>query len=388
MVEHLGGAPARARFPRLRPGADPRLDARGAASGLPRGPADPELEPAVVVYRGAGTLFELDADSGGSRFYRLRARAGDEPGVWSNTVRVDADSTLEWTLEPPADDAADLLAVQRALLRFCAARRDLLAVLSLPRHLREDGAREHLRRLRPLTDEGASAGTAAEVPPLRFAEAGVLGFGAIYHPWTALLPGDGGGAVELIPTPPEGAVCGAIAARALAGGAWIAPANDPLSGVLALEPALALDARAALAELQINPLVEDPRGFLAWNADTLGGESETRPINVRRLLILLRRLALREAGTWVFEPNDRDFHGRVRHRFERLLSELFVRGAFAGREPGEGYRVVVDESVNPPEQLERGRFIVELRVAPSHPLAFLTVRLVQEGAEQLLLEEV
>ncbi len=78
----------------------------------------------------------------------------------------------------------------------------------------------------------------------------------------------------------------------------------------------------------------------------------------------------------------------MRHRFQRVLSELFVRGAFAGARPEEAYNVVVDESVNPPESLENGRFIVELRVAPSHPLAFLTVRLVQDGPERLFLEEI
>jgi phage tail sheath protein FI len=36
--------------------------------------------------------------------------------------------------------------------------------------------------------------------------------------------------------------------------------------------------------------------------------------------------------------------------------------------------------------MDQGRFIVELRVAPSLPLAFLTVRLVQTGAEILLQE--
>jgi phage tail sheath protein FI len=89
----------------------------------------------------------------------------------------------------------------------------------------------------------------------------------------------------------------------------------------------------------------------------------------------------------VFRPNDDSLRRLVQREFERVLGDLFVRGAFAGFSHDEGYRVVVDSGVNTPQSLEAGRFIVELRVAPSHPLMFLTVRLVQEGGALLALQE-
>ena len=101
-----------------------------------------------------------------------------------------------------------------------------------------------------------------------------------------------------------------------------------------------------------------------------------------------RRLALRDGTVEVFEPNNADFRFSMRHRFERILSDLYVRGAFAGATPDAAYRVVADASLNPRQSLDQGRFIMELRVAPSHPLTFLTVRLVQTGPERLVLEEV
>jgi phage tail sheath protein FI len=42
---------------------------------------------------------------------------------------------------------------------------------------------------------------------------------------------------------------------------------------------------------------------------------------------------------------------------------------------------VTDMSVNTQDDQDAGRFIVELRVAPSRPLQFLTVRLVQSGGQ-------
>jgi len=51
------------------------------------------------------------------------------------------------------------------------------------------------------------------------------------------------------------------------------------------------------------------------------------------------------------------------------------------------FQVVTDETVNTAASVERGRLIVELRVAPSVPLTFLTVRLVQSGDRRLIAEE-
>ena len=63
-----------------------------------------------------------------------------------------------------------------------------------------------------------------------------------------------------------------------------------------------------------------------------------------------------------------------------------MRGAFAGATPATAYQVVVSEKVNNFQSLEQGRFIVELRVAPSLPLKFVTVRLVNSGGRSNLTE--
>lgn len=337
----------------------------------------------------SGASAELSVGSGSIRYYRIRARAGDRVGPWSNSIVVLGVGLGEWSLLPSASPTDVLLAVQRSLLRFCAARRDLLALLGLPAHYRHAEAVDHLRRLEPGDFE---AGTAAPgtVRPLRLSEEEALGFAALYHPWVKAFPEQrarSGDEIALDVAPPEGTVAGAMAAQAISAGAWIAPANVELEGVLALDPELDFARRAELLEHQINLLVQEPRGFFVWNAETLSPEAEVRPVSVRRLLILLRRLALREGNSYVFEPNHRDLRGLVRHRFERVLSDLYVRGALAGRTSEEAFRVVVDESVNTPQTIERGQLLVELRVAPSRPMKFLNIRLVQDGSEQLSVQE-
>jgi phage tail sheath protein FI len=69
----------------------------------------------------------------------------------------------------------------------------------------------------------------------------------------------------------------------------------------------------------------------------------------------------------------------VQRGFEAMLGDLFQRGAFAGTTAATAFQVVTDESLNTPQSIDQGRFIVELRVAPSRPMTFLTLRLVQTG---------
>jgi phage tail sheath protein FI len=187
-------------------------------------------------------------------------------------------------------------------------------------------------------------------------------------------------------TPADGAACGIMARRALTRGAWIAPANELWSGVVALTPPIARARWQDLQEAQINLIRQEPRGFVSLSADTLSDDEDLRPINVRRLLILLRRLALKLGATYVFEPNDDAFQRLVQRGFEAMLGQMFARGAFAGDTPSTAFQVVTSSSLNTPQSLEQGRFIVELRIAPSLPMTFLTIRLVQTGDRGVVTE--
>ena len=385
-----GEIPLEAPEPRLEPyGSPPEGDdlawdsVPGATGYVVEESADPAFEDPRTFRVASGTSHRLPGAAARSLLYRVRAERDGEAGPWSITLRRAAPPVSAWRmLSGEGEEATALAAVQRALLRFCCARGDLLALLALPRGFREDEALDHLRHLSvgnglPLAPGG--------VPLLTDGERPVLGYGALHHPWIARRALDGGG--EPLWAPPEGAVAGTCAALALTRGAWIAPANVPLRDVVALDPAFSSRSWSRLLAVRINLLRPDPRGFLALSADTLGADEETRPINVRRLLSLLRRLALREGTDLVFAPYDAAFPLRVWERFDRLLTGLYLRGAFAGAIAGEGFRVVVDRSVNPPEAVDQGRFVAELRVAPSRPLAFINVRLVQTAQSPLAVEE-
>jgi hypothetical protein len=308
------------------------------------------------------------------RYFRVRAERGAVTSPWSNTVWTLPAAMPAWQLKDEAPDAqaARLLPVHQAMLRMSGARGDLFTVLSLPEAWREQEALNYKGRLR-----------ASQAGP---DEERALSFGAIYHPWLTVRENEGPPEKALREMPPDGPMLGVFASRALVEGAWAAPANQALNGVAALDPALGAGAASSFYEAQLNLLHDDPRGFLAMSAETLSPEYDLRPINVRRFLSLLRRVALREGARLVFEPNDRAFQRRIRRHFEQVLNGLYVRGALAGDTGEQAFRVIADGTVNTQQDLDQGRFILELRVAPSRPLAFLTVRLVQTGAEILVKE--
>jgi len=320
----------------------------------------PDFSDAADVATGAPGRVTIHARAQGDLFYRVRRLRGARTSDWSNGVAVHVTAAADYAaLGADEYDPSLLRAVHDALLLLCAARGDLFALLSLPGHYDERQAMAH--------------------PATLQASARVRSHGALWHPWLILRDGPDGDAAPLKATPHDGATAGVFAARALARGAWIAPANEPLKGPVALLPQVGTAPRQALQDAAVNLIRQEPAGFVCLDADTLCPDDELRAINVRRLLALLRRAALRVGERYVFEPNDGAARRAVQRAFESLLELLFARGAFAGPTAATSFQVVTGDALDTPQTRDSGQLIAELRVAPSRPLSFLTVRLVQDG---------
>jgi hypothetical protein len=340
---------------------------------------EPDFGDAVEIWRGGRSSYTILSRAPGTYYYRVRIEAEGESSDWSNETAIMVSAGAAWQInEAGAFELDTLLEVHRGLLRLCAARGDIMAVLALPEHFREDDALAYLDDLK--STRPSSGGR--EVRPLGTGEEPAFSYAAVYHPWLIVREEIQG----LLSTPPDGAASGLIAARSLTRGAWIAPANEAFSRAVSLTPRLGPERYLDLLLAQLNLIRQEPRGFLSLSADTLSFDDELRPINVRRLLILLRRAALRLGMRWVFEPNDRVLRGVVQGAFESIMQQLFTRGAFAGATPDASYRVVTDDTVNTPQDFDQGRFRVDLKVAPALPMSFLTVRLVQMGERAVTTE--
>ena len=288
-------------------------------------------------------------------------------------------------LEPLANyNSQTLLDLQHALVNLCQARRDVVTVLALPMHFEKRQCIEWQETLRQRLG----------LPRQRSAFTGVtdfvdLSYVAVYHPW--LMVADDavtGDAPVLRVVPPDGAVCGMIAARERLRQVWVAPANVPLQGVLDLAPAFTVEDWADLFEDQFNLIRREPRDFRPMSAHTLSEERQLLQLSVRRLMILLRKVALERGMDWTFENNDERLRDGVRSTLEALLRFMFERGAFAGRTSQQAFRVVTDGRVNTRQSIDQGRFFAQIQVAPSEPMEFITVLLSRASDGVLLAAEV
>lgn len=331
---------------------------------------DPSFAAPETIWSGTATEYSVYArPDRATLYFRVRALAAGAAGGWSNGVVVRTPADREWRTQAASSySASGLVSVHAAMLRMCAARGDQLAVLALPEHFRERSAAAYPAALRAAMQEPDD----------------VLGRGALYHPW--LYSTDPSDPTAIRRTPPDGAAAGEIAARTIERGPWAAPANRPLRDIVALDPPLRPDEYQLLFDAQVNVVRQDPGGFLTLAADTLSPDETLRPIGVRRLLDTLRRTAVLYGARYAFEPNDAILQRTIRRTFQGLLQRMYERGAFAGATAAEGFQVTTGSPPNTPQSVDAGRLIVELRVAPSLPLSFLTVRLTRTGAGALQVE--
>ncbi len=329
----------------------------------------------------------IDGGTGGTparptRWYRVRRR-GEPPSPWSATVGLVGRPTSRWVMATSDPDDPIAREIHRAALALGAARGDLFAVLSLPRGMALDEADAHVDRLAERGEWGDRTRS----------------HGAVYHPWIVTADDSDRGRV-LVARPPDGAVVGMLARRGIERGAWVAPANETLDGGVGPDATLAPDGIDRWRSL-VNPVVADRRGLRIDQADTLHltgrqgdaahpgtdrrrpgrARSSLRHISVRRLMILLNRLVRLEGDRHLFEPNDDHLRRMLRTDLETVLGDLFRRGAFAGARAEQAFRVITDRADD--RSADRGTVVVELHVAPSRPLEFLTVRLVQEGGRSV-----
>jgi len=340
---------------------------------------EPAFALPFTLFKGTDTHFEVWSNPSRTAYFRVGANRGTQNSPWSTTQVVEAavpeSEAYLMNRGGSAVSAAGqvLLEIHQAMLRLSAARGDLFSVLGLPREFDAQSCAGYKSLLfsRMLTEDDDST----------------LSYAGIYFPWLIVRDAadDQPGAIRSVA--PDATILGSIAALTIASGAWFAPGNQLLKGVVDLDPPTTDRAPYIFFDNHLNLVVQESPGFLAMSSFTLSPSSQLEDINVRRLLILLRRLALREGVDYVFQPNDRAFWRIVQRRFEEVLGGLFLRGAFAGTTQAESFMVRTDSSVNPPESVAQGRFIVEIRVAPSLPLEFLTVRLLQSGGDLSFSEE-
>ncbi|HWO25299.1 MAG TPA: phage tail sheath subtilisin-like domain-containing protein [Kofleriaceae bacterium] len=210
---------------------------------------------------------------------------------------------------------------------------------------------------------------------------------ALYHPWVRVQDPHGGAARPYRDIAPSGHVAGVISRLDRERGAHATPANAPLFGVIDLREEFDDREHALLNEAGIDLVRCVPAlGFSVWGGRTLDRAPMYRFIAHRRLIHRLVRAIRRLAEPLVFETNGPALWFAFVRAITALLLEAWRVGALAGARPEEAFQVTCDDSTNPPEEIERGRCVCKIAVAPAIPMEFILIRvaLSRDGSLEVL----
>jgi phage tail sheath protein FI len=123
------------------------------------------------------------------------------------------------------------------------------------------------------------------------------------------------------------------------------------------------------------------RGLRVWGARVLTSDTLWRYINVRRLFIMIEESIQEGTDFVVFEPNDPDLWARVRQTITQFLETQWRLGALVGRTAAEAFFVRCDEKTMTQDDIDQGRLICEIGIAPSRPAEFVIFRIQQKTRE-------
>jgi uncharacterized protein len=204
----------------------------------------------------------------------------------------------------------------------------------------------------------------------RFATA----FAAAYHPWV-VVSRQGDTVRNLINIPPSAVAAGIIASRELYGRVAAGPANVLARDVLDVTTRVSGALHDDLHSRGINVFVAERDGIRLTGARTLSPDPQWRQLSVRRLVSTME-LALRVGMTWAaFEPNGPTLWSAVRHAIGTYLQSIWMSGGLAGASADESYFVRCDRSTMTTNDLDSGRMIAQVGIAPAEPLEFIVVEL-------------
>jgi phage tail sheath protein FI len=203
-------------------------------------------------------------------------------------------------------------------------------------------------------------------------------YAALYYPWIRVLDPIqvDGCSTRLIP--PCGHIAGIYARSDIERGVHKAPANEVINGVTELEFDVTSGQQDILNPSGINCLRKLPgRGIRVWGSRTLSSDPLWKYVNVRRLFIYLEE-SINKATQWVvFEPNDIPLWARVRQTIDQFLTDSWQSGMLAGASPSQAFFVKCDRTTMSQNDIDNGKLVCVIGVAPVKPAEFVIFRLAQ-----------
>jgi len=203
---------------------------------------------------------------------------------------------------------------------------------------------------------------------------------ALYYPW--VVSADPRGVTQTIALPPSGFMAGIYARTDVERGVHKSPANVAVFGALRFNQNINKFQQELLNPRGINCLRSFPgRGHRVWGGRTLSDDPEWKYLNVRRYFLFLER-SIEKGTQWaVFEPNGEALWANIRTTVEDFLFNEWKTGHLLGGDPKSAYFVRCDRSTMTQNDIDNGRLVCEVGVAPLRPAEFVIFRIGQKTAD-------
>jgi hypothetical protein len=194
-------------------------------------------------------------------------------------------------------------------------------------------------------------------------------YAATYWPWVTLRSNETG---RLLLVPASTVIPGAYAYNDRVGAEWFAPAGlnrGVLSTAIAPETRLSRASRDTLYNGKVNPIALFPgAGTVIYGQKTLQKKATALDrVNVRRLLISLKRYIGQIAETLVFEQNT----AVTRNRFINIVTPYMT--SVQQRQGIYSFRIVMDETNNTPDVIDRNTLVGAIYLQPTRTAEFIVI---------------
>ncbi len=206
-------------------------------------------------------------------------------------------------------------------------------------------------------------------------------YAALYHPWLTIFdPLD----KKNIAIPPSGSMLGIYARSDNTRGVHKAPANEVVRACVGLDCQFNKGEQDILNPKGVNLIRSFPgQGIRVWGARTATSNPSWKYINVRRLFIFIEESIKANTNWAVFEPNDEVLWVRVQRTISVFLTGLWRGGSLAGSSPEEAFFVNIGRNTMSQDDIDNGRLICVIGVAPVKPAEFVIFRISQKTNESM-----
>jgi hypothetical protein len=194
-------------------------------------------------------------------------------------------------------------------------------------------------------------------------------YAATYYPWVKTIDSNTN---RLMSVPPSVLMPAVFASNDNIAAEWFAPAGlnrGGITGAVSVLNRLTHSERDTLYENKVNPIAAFPgQGIVAFGQKTLQDRASALDrINVRRLLITVKKFVASTSRYLVFEQNT----AQTRSRFINTVTPYLE--AIQQRQGLYAFRVVMDETNNTPDVIDRNILAGQLFLQPTRTAEFIII---------------